>query len=130
MSDHQGGTVDSLGEEAAKLFQALQDRAMDSGNEYAGATAAAAAGAASSLRQVKEHIATGSDDCRYCPLCQLISAVRGTSPEVRQHLSAAAGSLMQAAAGVLATQVPDGARERPESPGETVDVTDDEWEKN
>lgn len=99
--------VGSLGEEATKLLAALQDWARDSGNEYAGAGAAAASGAASTAQRVHEHLATGGEDCRYCPLCRVISAVRGTSPEVRGHLASAATSLMNAAAGVLATQVPE-----------------------
>ncbi len=37
-------------------------------------------------------------------MCQVIHVVRSTSPEVRTHLAMAAGSLMNAAAGLLATQ--------------------------
>ncbi|MDX6301082.1 MAG: hypothetical protein QOF53_2296 [Nocardioidaceae bacterium] len=112
MSDHGGADpVGTLGEEATKLLNALQDWARDSGSEYAGAGAAAASGAAAGAQRVHEHLATGGEDCRYCPLCRVISAVRGTSPEVRAHLASAATSLMSAAAGVLATQVPD---QRPE----------------
>ena len=55
------------------------------------------------MQDVSEHIATGSADCRYCPVCQVIHVVRQTSPEVRAHLSVAASSLMHAAAGLLAT---------------------------
>jgi hypothetical protein len=58
---------------------------------------------------VSEHIATGSEDCRYCPVCQVIHVVRDTNPEVRAHLAVAASSLMHAAAGLLATR-PDQAR--------------------
>ena len=127
MSDGPGEPpVGSVGEEAAKLVEALQDWAKDSGSEYADASAAAAAGAATTLKQVSEHIATGSEDCRYCPLCQVISAVRSTSPEVRAHLSSAASSLMQAAAGVLAAPVPHDARARRGSPVEKIDLIDGE----
>ena len=108
MSDHAGADpVGTLGEEATKLLNALQDWARDSGSEYAEAGAAAAAGAASGAHRINEHLATGGEDCRYCPLCRVISAVRGTSPEVRAHLASAAASLISAAAGVLATQVPE-----------------------
>jgi hypothetical protein len=41
-----------------------------------------------------------------------VHAVRQTSPEVRAHLATAASSLLQAAAGLLATTVPDHARTR------------------
>ncbi len=126
MSDGDDPTVGSVGEEAAKLFAALQDWAKDSGTEYAGASASAAAGAASAFQQVSEHIATGGEDCRYCPLCQVISAVRGTSPEVRAHLGSAASSLLQAASGLLATVVPDDARPAHDAGVEKIDLTDDE----
>jgi hypothetical protein len=99
--------IGGLGEEAAKLLQALQDWAKESGAEYAQATAGAASGAAFTLKDINEHIATGGEDCRYCPVCQVISLVRGTSPEVREHLGAAATSLVHALAGVMATRVPD-----------------------
>jgi len=123
-----GDPVGSVGVEAAKLLSALQDWARDSGSEYAGATAAAAAGAASTLRDLDAHIATGGPDCTYCPVCRLIHVVRGTSPEVRQHLRTAATSLMEAAAGVLATPV-----RRPEHPArdasvQKIDLNDDDWE--
>jgi hypothetical protein len=83
--------VGSVGEEAAKLFSALQDWATDSGAGFA---------------DLHEHLATDSEECRYCPVCRAISLVRQTSPEVRAHLAAAAGSLLQAAAGLLETAQP------------------------
>jgi hypothetical protein len=120
--------VGSLGVEAAKLLSALQDWAKDSGGEYAGATASATAGAAATMQSINEHIATGGQDCTYCPVCQVISAVRGTSPEVREHLRSAASSLVQAAAGVLATPVPDQGDSRRKGPVEKIDIGDDEEE--
>jgi hypothetical protein len=88
-------------------------------------------GATSSLHDINEHIATGGEDCRYCPVCQAISLVRSTSPEVRQHLASAASSLLQAAAGVLATPVPDQEARR-EGPVEKIDLDDaeddEEWD--
>ena len=127
--DGDGGErVGSVTEEAAKLLNALQGWAKESGTEYAGAAASAAEGAASAMHRVNEHVATGGADCAYCPVCRVISAVRGTSPEVRVHLSAAATSLMQAAAGLLATEVPDPSGRRAEGAVERIDVSDDEWE--
>jgi hypothetical protein len=122
--------VGSVGEEAAKLLAALQDWARESGSDYAGAGAAAAAGAASVLKDVNEHIATGGADCRYCPICRAIAAVRATSPEVKAHLASAASSLMLAAAGAMATHVADQARSRrDEPPVEKIDLSDDgDWE--
>ncbi|MBA2445436.1 MAG: hypothetical protein H0V49_08910 [Nocardioidaceae bacterium] len=128
--ESQDEPVGSVGAEAAKLLGALQEMARESGSEYAGAASAAAGGAASSLNSVSEHIATGGEDCRYCPLCQVISAVRGTSPEVKQHLTSAATSLMQAVAEAMATSVPDQSGKDRRRPGvQKIDLTDDEsWE--
>ncbi|WP_027862813.1 hypothetical protein [Marmoricola sp. URHB0036] len=95
--------VGSVGEEAAKLLGALSEWARDQGTDYAGSAAGAASTFAHAVRDVNEHIATDSEDCRYCPVCQVIHVVRSTSPEVREHLSVAASSLMHAAAGLLAT---------------------------
>ncbi len=90
--DADGGEpVGSVGEEAAKLFDALQDWAKEGGLGAAG-------GLGEQWRTVNEHIATGGQDCTYCPVCQLIGKVRETSPEVRTHLAVAASSLLQAAA--------------------------------
>jgi hypothetical protein len=95
--------VGSVGDEAAKLLGALSDWARDQGTDYAGTAAGAAGVFGSAVRDLGEHVATGGEDCRYCPVCQVIHAVRQTSPEVRAHLAVAASSLMHAAAGLLAT---------------------------
>jgi hypothetical protein len=120
--------VGSVTEEATKLLHALQDWAKESGSEYAGAAATAAEGAAAAVHRVDEHIATGAPECSYCPVCRVISAVRSTSPEVRQHLTTAATSLMHAAAGLLATQMPEPSKERADGGVEKIDLSDDEWE--
>ena len=119
--------VGSVGEEAAKLFGALSEWARDQGTDYAGCAAGAASSFAHTIRDVNEHVATGSADCRYCPVCQVIHVVRQTSPEVRAHLSVAASSLMHAAAGLLATHA-DG--QSPASPVEKIDLDDDtDWDE-
>jgi hypothetical protein len=126
MSDRTGdeGSVGSVGEEAAKLFAALSGWARDQGTDHAGAAAGAAAAMSETLHNLNEHVATGSEDCRYCPLCQVIHAVRTTSPEVKAHLAVAASSLMQAAAGVLATQVPSDP-----PPVQKIDLDDGDWDE-
>ena len=121
-------SVGSVAEEAAKLLHALQDWAKESGSEYAGAAASAAEGAVSAVHRIDEHIATGSAECTYCPVCRVISTVRETSPEVRQHLTTAATSLLHAAAGLLATNVPDPSKQRRDGPVEKIDLSDDDWE--
>jgi hypothetical protein len=121
-------SVGSVAEEAAKLLHALQDWAKESGSEYAGAAASAAEGAASAVHRIDEHIATGSAECTYCPVCRVISTVRETSPEVRQHLTTAATSLLHAAAGLLATSVPEPSQRRRDGRVEKIDLSDDDWE--
>jgi hypothetical protein len=114
--------VGSVGEEAAKLLGALSEWAREQGTDYADTAAGAANSFAQTVHDVNEHIATGSADCRYCPVCQVIHVVRQTSPEVRAHLSVAASSLMQAAAGLLATHA-DG--QSTPSPVEKIDLDDE-----
>ncbi len=89
MSDEQVGSV---GEEAAKLLGALQDWAKESGATNVGGVAD---DLGAHVRDLGSHVGHG-EDCRYCPVCQVIRVVRETSPEVKQHLAAAAGSLAQA----------------------------------
>lgn len=115
--------VGSVAEEAAKLFAAFSTWARDQGAGQAGAATSAAAAMSETMHAVNEHIATGSADCRYCPVCQAIHVVRSTSPEVRAHLAAAASSLMHAAAGILSTPVPSETK----GPVEKIDL-DDDWD--
>lgn len=121
-----GEPIGSVGEEAAKLFVALSGWAKDQGVSSAGTAAGAASAVTEAVQNLNEHIATGGEDCKFCPLCQVISAVRSTSPEVKAHLAVAASSLMHAAAGVLATQVPDEARK---PPVEKIDLDDETWDE-
>jgi hypothetical protein len=121
--DRPDEPIGSVGEEAAKLFAALSGWARDQGVDYAGSAAGAAAAMSETAHAINEHIATGSEDCRYCPVCQVIHAVRTTSPEVKAHLAVAASSLMHAAAGVLATHVP-----QDKTTGvEKIDLDDADW---
>jgi hypothetical protein len=120
-----GEPIGSVGEEAAKLFTALSGWAKDQGSQGADSATGAAFAFGDMLKDVNEHIATGGADCKYCPLCQVISAVRSTSPEVKAHLAVAASSLMHAAAGVLATQVPTDGKT---SPVEKINL-DEDWDE-
>lgn len=127
MSDHTpDDPLGSVGEEAAKLFAALSGWARDQGADYAGSAVGAASALSETLHNVNEHVATGAEDCRYCPVCQVIHAVRTTSPEVKEHLAVAAGSLMHAVAGVLATHVPQDKA----SPVEKIDLDDNDWDES
>lgn len=110
--------VGSVGEEAVRLFGALADWARDHDLSQAGASVG------ERLRDLDEHVATGSTECTYCPVCRGIHFVRETSPEVRAHLASAASSLMQAAAGLLASAAADPRPPRSEGV-ERIDLDDD-----
>jgi hypothetical protein len=84
--------IGSAAEEAFKLFAALADLGSDQTDE---------ADQADPTGQAGDPGPTG-EDCRWCPVCRLAHAVRRTSPEVRDHLSAAAASLLRAASAFLA----------------------------
>ena len=107
--DQQGEDLGTVAEEAAKLFGALgdwaKDQARQQGGEWATGVSGLAEHAATAARQVHDHlgenIANGSPECRYCPVCRTIHVVRQMSPEVRAHLTTAATSLLQAAAGMI-----------------------------
>ena len=121
MTDEQE-PVGSVSEEAIKLLAALQDWAKEKGQDSAGV----AAGAASAFSAVNEHIATGSKECTFCPICQLISTAREISPEVKQHLSSAASSLLQAVSSALATPPP--KPRRSDGPIEKIDLSDEAFD--
>lgn len=122
---HRAPEIGSLAEEAAKLFAAITDYAQQHSGGAVGTATSAAGAATDALRNLNEHIATDSVECKYCPVCQVIHVVRATSPEVRTHLLSAGASLAQAAAGMLATAVPtqDG------QPVQKINL-DDEWDES
>ena len=109
--------VGSVAEGAAKLLGVVSGWARERGDGVAGPADAMADG-------VHEHLATGSPESAWCPLCRTIAAIRQTSPEVRAHLASAAPSVMLAVSGVMATGPP--ARERGV---ERIDLDDgsDDW---
>lgn len=119
--------VGSVGEEALKLFGALSDWAREHGADLGGSAQTAAGAFAGAVRDVNEHTATGGEDCRFCPVCQAIHAVRSTSPEVKAHLTVAASSLLQAAAELLATHVP--GQQPQAAPVQKIDL-DSDWDED
>ena len=122
MTDAEPQDVGSLGEEAARLFGALSGWAREHAAETGNGLSDLASQAAASAHDLDDHLATGAAECTVCPVCRAISAVRQVSPEVTAHLSAAAASLAQAAAALLATD-PDTSHGTDDV--QRVDVTDD-----
>jgi hypothetical protein len=45
---------------------------------------------------VREHLATGAAECRYCPLCTAIAVLRGDRPEVTGKLAEAGTAFLSA----------------------------------
>lgn len=125
--DHeQPPEIGSVGEEAMKLFGAFADLARQHSGDAAGSVGDLAGQAAAMAHEMNEHIATDSVECRYCPVCRVVHAVRQTSPEVRSHLMVAASSLLQAAAGMLETLPPAPGEGRARGPEvERIDLDDD-----
>lgn len=116
--------VGSVSEEAAKLLGAVADWAREQGSDVGDGLANLAGQAAVTAGKFNEHIATDDPECRYCPVCRSVHAVRSTSPEVRAHLATAASSLLQAAAGLLATVA--ASENRSDRPVEHIDLDPDQ----
>ena len=47
------------------------------------------------------HIATGAPECAWCPVCQLIAALRGDRPDVTDKLAAAATAVVDVVGSLL-----------------------------
>jgi hypothetical protein len=99
--------VGSVAEEAAKLLGALSGWAKENGDGiYDGVHDGVHDGLSSFADELHDHVATGSPECTWCPVCRTVAAVRHASPEVRAHLTTAASSLMLAVSGLLASRPP------------------------
>src|SRR4051812_12951174 len=77
--------VGSVGEEATRLFAAFEAWVHN-----------AAGGASAAFNAADSHMATGSAECQLCPVCRLIALMRGTRPEVFEHLVDATSSMLAA----------------------------------
>ncbi|GAA4806267.1 hypothetical protein ACFQ0K_01220 [Nocardioides caeni] len=116
--------VGSVGEEAMRLFGAFADLARQHSTDAAGTVGGAATHFAGLAQGINEHLATEGAECRYCPVCRVVHAVRQTSPDVKAHLMVAASSLLQAAAGMLETPAPSPAAGDPGHRGPEVQHID------
>jgi hypothetical protein len=114
--------IGSVAEEATKLLGAVADWAREHGSDLGAGVAALADQAAASAHELNAHIATDDPECRYCPVCRTVHAVRTASPEVRAQLTTAASSFLQAAAGLLAAGQGANAAK---APVQRIDLDDD-----
>lgn len=110
--DGRDPDVGSLAEETAKLLGALNGWAREQGDGLGETVSGFSQHAFAAGHELNAHLATGSAECTVCPVCRTVHAVRQLSPEVKAHLATAAASLMQAAAGILATATPSTSPER------------------
>lgn len=78
MTDPHG----TIGDEAAKLLDAVQDWARRSFGDSA-------------------HIATGAPECTWCPVCQLIAVLRGDRPDISDKVADATASVVAALRAVV-----------------------------
>lgn len=46
------------------------------------------------LAGVNEHVATGAAECQVCPVCQVISALRGDRPDLTARIGDAVGAFL------------------------------------
>lgn len=106
--EHDEG-VGSLAHEAARLAAAFAtwttQHGADLGHQVHDVAGAIKDQVCEGVKDADDHFATGSAECRVCPVCRTVAAVREVSPEVRAHLVSAASSLVAAASGLLATVV-------------------------
>ena len=128
MTDQSSGAADdrevgSLAEEAAKLLGVLSGWAgehapdLDDVVERAGVVG----------QDLHDHLATGDPECTYCPICQGVRLLRGTSPEVRAHLGSAGASLAHALTALLSAA--QAAQDGPDPSGTGVEhiPVEDDW---
>jgi hypothetical protein len=101
-----------MAEEAAKLFGAVE-----------GWLHSARGGPAPDTEQAEpaEHSALGPE-CRVCPFCQLVHVVRGSRPELLEHLAEAATHLALALRVGIEQSEHRWAARRPDAGVEHIDI--------
>lgn len=82
--------VGSAAEEAAKLFAAVEDWTRRKAGHLLD----------------EEHVATGTPECQFCPVCQGIGALRHVRPEAIEHLLDATASFVAALKSALVPPPP------------------------
>ena len=102
--------VGSVSEEAGRLFTAFEAWVKD-----------AAGGAGAAFTAADGHVATGSAECQLCPVCRLIALLRGTRPEVFEHLVDATASMLAAMRAAIDAHE-HGWASRRSSPVEHIDI--------
>jgi hypothetical protein len=104
-TDARDGSTGTLAEEALRLIETLSvlAGAHACGDAHPGEGTSSSAKAGSSWGEVG-----AAAECRVCPVCRLIAAVRQLRPEVLAHLAAAGEELLAAAREFAASTGPAG----------------------
>ena len=102
--------VGSVSEEASRLFAAFESWVQN-----------AKGGAGVAFSAADSHIATGTAECQLCPVCRLIALMRGTRPEVFEHLVDATSSMLAAMRAAIDAHE-HGWASRNRSPVEHIDI--------
>lgn len=119
MTGPGGERLGTAREEAARLLEAVQEWANGAtGPDGSGFSPGSVF--ASSADLFNEHLATGAEECRVCPVCQGVAALRKVRPEVVEHLLDASASLLAALKAGL--EPPHGSSERREGKVERIDI--------
>jgi hypothetical protein len=109
VTEPSGPPHGTIGDEAIKLLDAVQDWARRNFGDPETA-----------------RIATGAPECEWCPICQLISILRGDRPEISDKVADAGASLVAALRAVVDATA--GAHAAPERAGgrvQHIDLDDD-----
>ncbi|MGI8576371.1 MAG: hypothetical protein ACR2KG_00305 [Nocardioidaceae bacterium] len=110
--------VGSLAEEAARLAAVLRGWAGEDGRDRSDAEAVHS----EAIDDVPGH--EPASECHHCPICTVVRAAKGTSPQTRQHLANAAMSLVMAMEEMLKTSPGTAARNARDS-GEEIELPED-----
>jgi hypothetical protein len=122
----------SVADEARRLLEALDEHVPDWLRQElpdlrASLTAAVAALGASAghvRHVVDDSLATGSPECRLCPLCRLIALVRDRDDAQTRRLGEALGTVGAVVLGLLDTMLDDRRRHAATSEGAPVEHID------
>jgi hypothetical protein len=117
----------SVAEEARRLLDALDERVPGWLREDVGASLQAAAVALGASAEhvrhaVDESLATGSAECRLCPVCRLIALIRDRDDPETRRLIETLGTLGAGLLGLLDSVLDDRRRHATRPPGDVEHI--------
>lgn len=122
--------VGSVAEEAAKLFAVLQQaaRLQDPAPPQEDPAPDEPAAPEPGVQDEHEHgtARSGSPECQWCPVCQLIAKVRHTRPETIEQLSTAAAGVLGSIRSLLEAAAESARQARVDAESRTAGAQDTE----